>query len=177
MVSVIRGNPGDSVGRKTKVVVVAAIASVNRSVGQRLRNTPLLRHTPLLTSAAYHFKLYPAKEWFLREALKPIQDGRLPYPELIFSSPKKSGKTTITAMITPYTVLVVGVDMPKAMPWPRILSRLQDRIFQAVARIVEASPLLRQHPWLRSRVAHTPTRCRDGKFPCKRCRSDSLRGS
>jgi hypothetical protein len=35
----------------------------------------------------------------------------------------------------------------------------------------------RSSPWLRSRVAHTRSRCRDGRFPRNRGRCDSLRGS
>ena len=42
------------------------------------------------------FVLYPAQERFLREALTPGPDGRLPYAELVYSGPKKSGKMTST---------------------------------------------------------------------------------
>ena len=38
------------------------------------------------------FELYQAQQRFLREALVLAKDGRLPYPELIFACPKKSGK-------------------------------------------------------------------------------------
>ena len=44
------------------------------------------------------FVLYPAQERFLREALTPGPDGLLPYPELLFAAPKKSGKTALGAI-------------------------------------------------------------------------------
>jgi hypothetical protein len=44
------------------------------------------------------FELYPAQARFLREALTPTSDGRLPFPEFVFSGPKKSGKTATAAM-------------------------------------------------------------------------------
>jgi hypothetical protein len=39
------------------------------------------------------FVLYPVQVRFLREGLTPTADGPLPFPELVFSGPKKSGKT------------------------------------------------------------------------------------
>ena len=48
------------------------------------------------------FELYPAQERFLREALTPTADGRLPFPELVFSGPKKTGKTATAAMAVLY---------------------------------------------------------------------------
>ena len=54
------------------------------------------------------FELYPAQERFLREALTVTPDGRLPYSELLFSAPKKSGKTALAALATLYIILVLG---------------------------------------------------------------------
>lgn len=45
------------------------------------------------------FVLYPAQERFLREAFTLTADGKLPFPELVFSAPKKSGKTATCAMV------------------------------------------------------------------------------
>ena len=39
------------------------------------------------------FELYSAEERFLRAALTLTANGRLPFPELVFSAPKKAGKT------------------------------------------------------------------------------------
>jgi len=54
------------------------------------------------------FKLYGAEKRFLRRALKLTKAGRLPYPELVYSAPKKSGKTALAAMITIYVIAVLG---------------------------------------------------------------------
>ena len=54
------------------------------------------------------FKLTKAERRFLLHAFKLTSDGRLRYPELVFSAPKKSGKTTLAAMLQLYVVLVLG---------------------------------------------------------------------
>jgi hypothetical protein len=54
------------------------------------------------------FELYPAEERFLREGLKLTADGRLPFPEMVFSGPKKTGKTGLAAMIGIYTAVAIG---------------------------------------------------------------------
>ena len=41
------------------------------------------------------FELYPAQVEFLRAALRLTPAGRLPCPEMLFSAPKKSGKTAL----------------------------------------------------------------------------------
>ena len=43
------------------------------------------------------FKLLPAERAFLEHAFKLDDNGRLLYPEQIYSCPKKSGKTTFAA--------------------------------------------------------------------------------
>jgi hypothetical protein len=53
-------------------------------------------------------ELYEAQERFLREALTLGPDGRVKYPELVYSAPKKSGKTALAAMIVLYVVLCLG---------------------------------------------------------------------
>src|SRR5437879_4685023 len=64
------------------------------------------------------FDLYPAQERFLREALTPGPDGRLPYSEMVYSCPKKSGKTATAAMATIYVVVVLGVGTRRATASP-----------------------------------------------------------
>jgi hypothetical protein len=54
------------------------------------------------------FELYPEPERFFREALTPTADGRLRYPELVFSAPKKSGKTAGAAMAMFYVIVCIG---------------------------------------------------------------------
>src|SRR5215470_4531053 len=54
------------------------------------------------------FELYAEQVSFLRAALKLTPDGRLPYPEMIFSAPKKSGKTGLAAMVAIYVAVVLA---------------------------------------------------------------------
>jgi len=54
------------------------------------------------------FALYPAERRFLEEALAVTVDGALPFPELVYSAPKKSGKTTLAAVVLLYVVRVLG---------------------------------------------------------------------
>jgi hypothetical protein len=89
------------------------------------------------------FVLYPSQERFLREALTLTADGRLPYPELVYGAPKKSGKTALAAMVTIYVVVVLGGRFAEAYCVANDLEQAQGRVFQATVRILQASPLLR----------------------------------
>ena len=51
------------------------------------------------------FKLMPFQEEILNLAFDFDEDGRLPYDTVIFSCPKKSGKTTLNAALTLYWAL------------------------------------------------------------------------
>jgi hypothetical protein len=61
------------------------------------------------------FELYAAEERFFREALTPTADGRLPFPELVYSGPKKSGKTGAAAMATILCRLSAGRPMRRGL--------------------------------------------------------------
>jgi phage terminase large subunit-like protein len=89
------------------------------------------------------FVLYPAQERFLREALTLTPDGRLRYPELVYGAPKKSGKTALAAFIVLYVILVLGGPYAEGYCVANDLEQAQGRVFQAIARMIEASPLLR----------------------------------
>src|SRR5277367_1151509 len=54
------------------------------------------------------FELYPAEKLFLREAFTLTPEGRLKYPEMIYSACKKSGKTGLAAMIVIYVIVCLG---------------------------------------------------------------------
>jgi phage terminase large subunit-like protein len=84
-----------------------------------------------------------AEERFLREGFTLQPDGRLPYAELIFSAPKKSGKTALGAMALLYVTLVLGGRFAEGYAVANDLEQAASRVFRAAARIVEASPLLR----------------------------------
>jgi phage terminase large subunit-like protein len=88
------------------------------------------------------FVLTKAERRLLRRAFELTPDGRLKYPELIFSAPKKSGKTTFAAMIVIYAVCVLGGRFAEGICVANDLEQAQGRVFQAISRIIEASPML-----------------------------------
>ncbi len=90
------------------------------------------------------FSLYHAEAQFLRRALTLTPDGRLPYPEMIFSAPKKSGKTALAAMAAIYSAWVLAGPYGEIYCMANDLDQAQARVFQAIARMIEASPLLRK---------------------------------
>jgi len=89
------------------------------------------------------FELFPIQERFLRELFSLTPDGRLKYPEAIYGCPKKSGKTTTAAMAMLYAVVVLGGRFAEGIVLANDEAQATDRIFTAIARIVEASPMLR----------------------------------
>jgi phage terminase large subunit-like protein len=90
------------------------------------------------------FELLPCERAFLEHAFKTNADGRLIYPEQIYSCPKKTGKSAFNGMLTLTTTLVHGGPFAEAYCVANDLEQAQGRVFQAIKRIVEASPLLRR---------------------------------
>jgi len=88
------------------------------------------------------FELYPAQKRFLREAFTLTTDGRLPFPELVYSAPKKSGKTATSAMVAIYVAVVIGGPYSEIYCLSNDYEQSVGRVFTAAARIIEASPLL-----------------------------------
>ena len=88
------------------------------------------------------FRLTPAEKRFVKHAFTFTEDGRLKYPELIFSGPKKSGKTCFAALLTIYVIVALGGRYAEAYCAANDFEQSQGRVFQAIARILEASPLL-----------------------------------
>jgi phage terminase large subunit-like protein len=89
------------------------------------------------------FELYPAEVQFIRAALTPGPDGRLPFPELLFAAPKKSGKTALAAMMVLYVIVCLGGRYAEAYCVANDQEQASSRVFQAIVRIIEASLLLR----------------------------------
>jgi phage terminase large subunit-like protein len=88
------------------------------------------------------FELYPEEEAFLRLALTVTDDGRLPYSELLFSAPKKSGKTAFAAVAMLYVIIVLAGRHGEAFAIANDLDQAVGRVFAACVRIIECSPLL-----------------------------------
>jgi phage terminase large subunit-like protein len=88
------------------------------------------------------FVLYAEEIEFLRRGFTLTKDGRLPFPELLFSAPKKSGKTAFAAMAALYLSVVLGGPYSEIYCLSNDLDQSIGRVFTAIARIVRASPLL-----------------------------------
>lgn len=89
------------------------------------------------------FVVYEAEARFLEAAFIPTETGALPYPELVYSAPKKSGKTTLAAVSVLYTLRVLGGRFAEGYCVANDFDQAQGRVFQQCIRILEASPLLR----------------------------------
>ena len=89
------------------------------------------------------FELFKAQKEFFAGAWQVNDDGRLRYPEQCFGAIKKSGKTATAAMHLLTTTLVFGGRFAEGYAIANDLEQAQGRVFQAVRRIVEASPYLK----------------------------------
>jgi len=88
------------------------------------------------------FKLLPAERDFLTHAFETNDSGRLLYSEQVYACPKKSGKTAEAALHILTMVLLFGGKFAEAYCVANDLEQAQSRMFQAIRRIVECSPLL-----------------------------------
>jgi phage terminase large subunit-like protein len=89
------------------------------------------------------YKLLPAERAFLKHALKVDSDGRLLYPLLVYSAPKKSGKTAFGAILVLTVILLYGGRFGEGYSCSNDLEQAMSRVFEVCKRIIEASPLLR----------------------------------
>jgi hypothetical protein len=92
------------------------------------------------------FELFAAERQFFEHAWTTDAVGRLLYPELCFAAPKKTGKTLLAATSILTTTLILGGRFAEGYCVANDLEQAQGRVFQAVRRIVEASPLLKSEP-------------------------------
>src|SRR5665213_2495922 len=90
------------------------------------------------------FELLPAEIAFLEHAFELNEDGSAKYPELVYSAPKKSGKTAFAAILTLVIVLLLGGYEPEAIVAANDLDQSSTRVFAAIKKIVKASPKLRK---------------------------------
>jgi phage terminase large subunit-like protein len=96
------------------------------------------------------FQLLPAEREFFKHAFKTDDSGRLLYPEQVFAAPKKSGKTALGALHLLVTTLVYGGPYAEAYALANDLEQAQGRVFRAIQRIVESSPVLRDEANVRA---------------------------
>jgi phage terminase large subunit-like protein len=110
----------------------------------RWRRDPIefIRETLIDPETGQPFVLYPEQVAFLLAALTLTEDGRLPFAELLFSAPKKSGKTALAAIAMLYVIVVLAGRLGEAYAVANDLDQAVGRVFAAVCRIVECSPVL-----------------------------------
>src|SRR5271156_618620 len=88
------------------------------------------------------FRLLDVERRFMERAFETDADGRMLYPELLYGAPKKSGKTAFGALFMLTMVLLYGGRFAEGYAAANDLEQAQGRVFQAVRRICECSPLL-----------------------------------
>jgi hypothetical protein len=89
----------------------------------------------------------PAEREFLRAAFTLV-DGNLPHPELLFSAPKKSGKTALAAMCALWVATMAGGPWAEVYCLANDFEQSSSRVFEACRRICQASPFLKASPKL-----------------------------
>jgi hypothetical protein len=97
------------------------------------------------------FVLLPAEIAFLEHAFQLNEDGTAKYPELVYSAPKKSGKTGYAAILTLVVTLLFGGNDPEAICAANDLEQSSSRVFAAIKKIIRASPALRD----KARITNT----------------------
>lgn len=80
---------------------------------------------------------------FLCEGFILTSEGHLPFPETLYSLPKKGGKTATAAMIALYVALAIGGPFAEVYILSNDYDQSVGRVFTAAKRIIEASPLLK----------------------------------
>ena len=98
-------------------------------------------------------KLAPHQADILRHILKPGDDGRLPYSEVVFSCPKKSGKTTIAALVMEYFGLFVEAPN-EVFSVANDLEQAQSRAFKSLAQSVEMNQHLKKRANPQMKAVH-----------------------
>jgi Phage Terminase len=130
---------------KPGITIVLAREQLDASAIERFKREPIafIEHVMCDPETGRPFLLSDAERWFLKFAFTLNADGRLMYPELVFGAIKKSGKTTLAAIILLVTVLIYGGRYAEAICVANDLEQAQSRVFAIVKRIIECSPLLR----------------------------------
>jgi hypothetical protein len=89
---------------------------LNRQSLQRWRRDPVafIEQVLIDPETGKPFILLDAERRFLAHAFQLGDDGRLLYPEQVYSGPKKSGKSTFAAIHVLTTTLLFGGPYPEA---------------------------------------------------------------
>ncbi len=99
------------------------------------------------------FVLLPSQREFIRHAFNLTPEGRLPYPTMTWSAPKKSGKSSFASLMLIATSILFGGKFGESYIASNAQHQSEDRILQMCKNIITASPLLRQEAtWTASRI-------------------------
>jgi phage terminase large subunit-like protein len=110
----------------------------------RFKSEPIafIEHTLRDPESGKPFVLSDAERQFLQRAFTLNDNGRLLFPELVFGAIKKSGKTTLAAIVMLTMILLYGSRFAEGYCVANDFEQAQSRVFAIVKRIIEASPLL-----------------------------------
>jgi hypothetical protein len=130
--------------RAVRRQVTAALGVASADQFERWRRSPesFIEECLIDPESGQPFILNSAERRYLHWAFELTSDGRLRYPELLYSAPKKSGKTGFAAMLVLYVALVLGGRFAEAYCVANDLEQAKGRVFEAIRRIVSASPAL-----------------------------------
>ncbi len=101
------------------------------------------------------FVLLPAERAFVERAFQiDERTGRLRFPEQVYSTGRKGGKTGFAALMMLTMVLVFDASrFAEGYCLANDLEQAQSRCFTAISRIVECSPLLKDAEILRDKIS------------------------
>ena len=91
------------------------------------------------------FKLFPEQQRFIREAFTLTEDGHFPYADMLYSLPKKNGKSSTAAMLALFTAIVIGDRQPYAGVYvlANDLEQSTSVVFELIKRMIEVNPGLK----------------------------------
>jgi phage terminase large subunit-like protein len=126
-------------------MIMLARDQLDASAIERFKREPIafIEHVLRDPETGKAFILSAAERAFLERAFTLSDNGRLLYPELVFGAIKKSGKTTLAAVIMLVMILLYGGRYAEAICVANDFEQAQSRVFAIVKRIIECSPLLR----------------------------------
>ena len=94
-----------------------------------------------LASTGVPIELLEHQRRILRDVFTRDEDGRFPYQTVIYSCPKKSGKTEIGGLVAEWFALSEGTFNEVYTP-ANDEEQSQGRVFKAVARSIQSNPRL-----------------------------------
>jgi terminase large subunit-like protein len=121
--------------------------ALDQSALERWRNAPteFIREVLRNPETGDPFELLSCELRFLEHAYRTDElSGRLLYPEQCYSGPKKTGKTTFDGVHGLTLTLVFGGRFAETYCVANDLEQARGRVFEAIRKIVEASPYLQR---------------------------------